>query len=73
MKEIVISLDEDNKIYNIAVRDENNNVEHNFDEEPYCEKQEYYKMTLRDFVKEYLEYFEENKEENYSTKKRRVI
>lgn len=62
-KSIKFNLDENNNIQSVEIEDINNKVEHYFNEEDDEEKEEYYNSKLRDIIKDYVDYLEENREE----------
>lgn len=62
-KSIKFNLDENNNIQSVEVEDINDKVEHYFNEEDDEEKEEYYNSNLRDIIKDYVDYLEENREE----------
>lgn len=62
-KSIKFNLDENNNIQSVEIEDINNKVEHYFNEEDDEEKEEYYNSTLRDIIKDYVDYLERNREE----------
>ncbi|MCK9545031.1 MAG: hypothetical protein M0R03_23695 [Novosphingobium sp.] len=66
-KNIIIELDSENNISIITIKDDKNNIEHTFFEEPKEEQENYYSMTLREIIKDYVNYFENNKEEQKNT------
>lgn len=63
IKSIKLNLDENNDIQSVEVEDINNKIEHYFNEETDEEKEEYYNSTLRDIIKDYVDYLERNREE----------
>ena len=62
-KSIKFNLDENNNIQSVEIEDINNKVEHYFNEEDDEEKEEYYNSKLRNIIKDYVDYLEENREE----------
>lgn len=62
-KSIKFNLDENNNIQSVEIEDINNKVEHYFNEEDDEEKKEYYNSKLRNIIKDYVDYLEENREE----------
>ena len=58
IKSIKLNLDENNDIQSVEVEDINNKIEHYFNEETDEEKEEYYNSTLRDIIKDYVDYLE---------------
>ena len=62
-KSIKFNLDENNNVQSVEIEDINNKVEHYFNEEDNEEKEEYYNSKLRDIIKDYVDYLEENREE----------
>ena len=64
LKNIRINFDENDIVTSIVIEDDKNRIEHFMDEETDKEKITYGKMSLKDFIEEYLDYYERNKEDD---------
>lgn len=65
MEKIYIELEITNKKLNeVVVKNRTNYISHHIFEEPKGEQEAVLDMSVRDFIKEYLEYYDTNKEED---------
>ena len=64
LKSIKISLDENDVVTSVVIEDDKNRIEHFMCDETDEERATYEKMSLKEIIDEYLDYYERNKEDD---------
>lgn len=63
MKDIIITINDKNKIENISIEDNNNKIDLFFNEFTENEKSAFYFMNIKALIQELMYFYENNKEE----------